>query len=753
MNTLSQFARPRFRAASVAALLLACCVVGGPAAVLAGDWAHWRGPEHDGISRERNLVTEWSLADGKNVLWSSETGGRATPIVLGGRVFLNCRTPEDVNDPEQKIHAQEQVVCWDAETGEEVWRDRFNVFQTDIPAPRVGWASMAGDTETGYVYVHSVSGLFRCYTNDGKIVWEHSLFEDFGKISGYGGRTQTPIVDEDRVIVSFLALNWGDTAKPPPKQTYYAFDKYTGDLLWTSAPGGKPYDTNYSAPIVRVIDGVRTLIGGNSDGGIYAIHARTGEPLWGFRMSKRGLNASPVIEENRIYISHGEDNIDNAEFGRIQCIDATGRGDVTDTHSLWRVDGIKAGYASLLVKDGILYVVSDTGQLHAFDSRTGDELWQHNLGTVGKGSPVWADGKLYVMEVNGNVHVLEPSRESCKTVSHERLAAAAGEGLDEIYASPAIADGRIFLVTRDRTICLGRQGVAPTSDRVPPLAPEKPLEQEPALAQLVPYEVSLAAGERQEYQLRIFDKNGRLIRAVKPELSLGDGLDGVTAQGATLNVGELAAGRAGKITGEFAGLTASARVRAFPELPWQWDFTGYEGKRVPATWINAFLKLQPAEVEGETVLRGGAGKGRPSAYVWLGPADMTGYTVQADVMLKEQRRRLPSVGITVNRYNLILQGNIGKLGVQSWAPHKRMAKQVRFRSDPDIWYTMKLQVDIDDDGAHVRGKVWPRGESEPEAWSIEQLDPHPNTQGSPGLYMYRLADLYYDNVIVTKKEE
>ncbi|MCA9018018.1 MAG: PQQ-like beta-propeller repeat protein, partial [Planctomycetaceae bacterium] len=353
---------------------------------IAGDWTHWRGPEHNGISRETNLVDVWSL-DGKNVLWQSDIGGRAAPIVLNGRVYLNCRTHHDVTDPVDKVNAREQVVCWDAKTGKVLWKDEFNVFQTDIPSPRVGWASMAGDPETGNVYVHSVSGLFRCYSGDGKVLWETSLSEDYGKISGYGGRTQTPIVDEDRVIVSFMQLNWGKTAAPPPKQTYYAFDKKTGKLLWTAAPGGAPFDTNYSVPIVTVIDGVRMLIAGNGDGGCYAMNSRTGEKLWGFAMSKRGLNCSPVTDGKYVYISHGEDNIDTIDFGRIQCIDGSLRGDITKTGSVWRVDGVKAGYASLLVKDGILYAVADTGRMYAYDSKTGKALWTYNLGTVGKGSP------------------------------------------------------------------------------------------------------------------------------------------------------------------------------------------------------------------------------------------------------------------------------------------------------------------------------------------------------------------------------
>ncbi|MCY2995559.1 MAG: PQQ-binding-like beta-propeller repeat protein [Planctomycetota bacterium] len=193
----------------------------------AGDWTHWRGPEQNGVSREKGLVDDWSLESKKNVLWVSPIGGRATPIVMHGRIYLDCRTPDDVADPEQVVNAQEQVVCRDANTGDVIWKDVFDVFQTDIPAPRVGWASLVGDPETGYVYLHSVSGLFRCYTPDGKVVWEYSLHEEFGKVSGYGGRTVTPIIDEDRVIVSFFGVSWAEGALPPPKQTYYAFDKPT----------------------------------------------------------------------------------------------------------------------------------------------------------------------------------------------------------------------------------------------------------------------------------------------------------------------------------------------------------------------------------------------------------------------------------------------------------------------------------------------------------------------------------------------
>ena len=733
----------------LAALLMPSFI---PSLLSAADWPSWRGPEHNGICRETGLVETWSLEDRTNVIWEKPIGGRAAPVVMNGRIYLQCRTNHDVSTGSKElIHAQEQVICRDAATGDTIWDDQFNVFQTDIPAPRVGWAPMAGDPETGNVYMHSVSGLLRCYTADGDVVWERSLFEEYGKISGYGGRTQTPVIDEDRVIVGFFGLNWGDTAKPPPKMTYYAFDKKTGELLWTSPVGGPPKDTNYSHPVITVINGQRLLIGGGADGGIHAIHARTGQPQWSFRMSRRGLNAAPVVVGHRVYISHGEDNIDTTRFGRIECIDGRGKGDITDTNSIWRVDGIKAGYTGLLEKDGILYVVADTGRMYAYDSETGDALWDYSLGTVGKGSPIWADGKLYVMEVNGNIHILKPSREKCESLSRVHLKAGDGSGNDdEIYGTPAISDGRVFFVTRDRTICVGNENAG--REQVVEVAELKEADGSDQVASIhiVPFETRTMGGGTVDYKVVGYNALGRSLGEVEAELSLGEGWSDVSLDGHTLSVATAAKEQAGTITATVGDIAASARLRVFPALPWKWDFEGYSGKRVPPTWINAFLKLQPNEIDGTVALKRSPGRGRPSTYYWIGLPEMKEYTVQADVYMKEQKRKLANVGVTVHRYNFILKGNTLRLAVQSWAAHQRMAKEVRFRSNPDTWYTLKATVRIKEDGAHIMGKVWERGGEEPKEWTLEAVDPHANLNGSPGLYSYNLADHYFDNVIVSE---
>ncbi len=724
----------------------------------AEDWPHWRGPEQNGISRETGLVDTWSLDDKKNLLWTSDIGGRSTPIILDDKVYLNCRTHHDFNNPDEKIHSREQVVCWDAKTGEIVWKDEFEVYQTDIPAPRVGWAAMAGDPETKQVYVHSVDGIFRCYSADGQLVWERSLLEEFGKISGYGGRTQTPIIDEDSVIVSFLAANWGATKGPAPQHFYYAFDKRTGTLQWVSAPGEVPEGTNQSCPIVGVINGVRTLIAGNADGHIYGINARTGQRIWQFRLSLNALNCTPAIDGNYVYISHGEDNIDNQEFGRVQCIDATGTGDITETHGVWRVDGIKSGFSGLLVHDGILYVVSDTGNLFAFDSKSGEKLWEFDLGTVGKGAPVWADGKLYVMEVNGNIHILKPSRARCESLSHVKLLAREGSGDDEIYASPAISNGRIVFVTRDRTICVGsnEQESESTNRTATSLPKETPPTDTIAHLQLRPYEIVIKPSETVNYQVVAFDENGSVVKVMPAELKAIEGLDGLKIAGDSLTAPDSGGSLAGTVSASMGSLSATARVRMFDTAnPWKWDFEGFKGVEVPPQWIRAFAKLKPIELEGNTaMLAAGIGntKGRPSHTVYLGSFDMKDYTIQADVLIREQRRQLSDIGLLANGYNFIIKGTQSRIRIENWPAHLHMAAEEKYRSDPDVWYTMKMKVDANGSEAKIFGKVWQRDEAEPSDWSIQATDPHPIKSGSPGLYVYALTDCLFDNVIVSFDE-
>ena len=426
-------------------LLICLVLVALPMQAIAGDWPTWRGPNQDGTSAETGLISTWSV-EGENLLWQADFIGRSTPIVLNDRVYVIGRVGNDLTE-------QERIACFDAGTGELIWNYQFNVFHTTISFNRVGWTSPAGDSETGNIYVHGVQGLFFCFDKDGNILWSRSLTEEYGRISGYGGRVHTPIIAGDLVVVSYLNSGWGDQAAT--RHRYFAFDKRTGELIWVSTPGGRPLDTTYSTPVVADINGQQLIIGGNADGGIYAMKQNTGEMIWGFTLSQRGINTSVIVSGTKVYASHSEENIDSTAMGRVVCIDATGTGDVTQTHELWRHDAVNVGYTSPTLNAGRLYVVDNSANLHSLNSDTGEVYWSHSIGKVGKGSPVWADGKLYVTEVNGTFSILQPNEDGCESLSVQEISRAEEDHYVEIFGSPAIADGRIYFTTEERLYCIG----------------------------------------------------------------------------------------------------------------------------------------------------------------------------------------------------------------------------------------------------------------------------------------------------------
>src|SRR5207244_4191102 len=156
----------------------------------------------------------------------------------------------------------------------------FNVFHTAIVSIRVGWTSPAGDPETGNVYVHGTQGDLRCYDKDLNLVWKHNLTEEYGRVSGYGGRIVGAICEGDLVIVGMISASWGDYARGGNR--FIAYDKRTGKAVWWSAIEGQIRGTYYSTPVVATINGQRLMITGGADGALHAIQVRTGKHVWSY---------------------------------------------------------------------------------------------------------------------------------------------------------------------------------------------------------------------------------------------------------------------------------------------------------------------------------------------------------------------------------------------------------------------------------------------------------------------------------------
>ncbi|MGF1580907.1 MAG: PQQ-binding-like beta-propeller repeat protein [Gemmataceae bacterium] len=478
--------------------------------VRAGDWYSWRGPEQNGVSRETDLPSKFSedpKEEGSNLVWKAPYGTRSTPIVMNGRVYF-------INQSGEKINEQERVICLDEKTGEKIWERRFNVFHTDIVSVRLGWGNLAGDPKTEKLYWHGTQGLFVCFDKDGKILWSKSMTEEFGRVSGYGGRVNSPTIDGDLVILGMPNFSWGDQAAGAIR--YFGMNKHNGEVLWTWQSPNKVKDSFYSNPVIAVINGQRLLITGGGDGYLHALKVRNGEHVWSYRITDGGLNTSPVVEGNRVFITHGAENFGTGLQGGVFCVDAS---EVKDGQPklVWKRYNVIAKYTSPIVKDGRLYVCTDIARMECLDTKTGQRIWRRPLayGRNAKGSPVLADGKIYVGAVDAEFSIIDPSGTRPKVLHRQFFRSPDGIVAIEINGTPAVANGRVFFGTSEAFYCIGKKEWGGKAGEIPPMPEEAPLGK-PASVRIEPSEVTIHPGDTDEITVSGMDENVRLLETNTP---------------------------------------------------------------------------------------------------------------------------------------------------------------------------------------------------------------------------------------------
>jgi outer membrane protein assembly factor BamB len=743
-----RFPHSKLIAPSLAGLIVATVLVSASAA----DWAEWRGPARDGISQEKNLPTHWSPA-GENLAWKMPYGGRSAPVVFGNHVYLQNTSGKGADE-------QERVMCFDADTGKLLWEHKFNVYLSDVPAHRVGWASPAIDPVTTNVYVFGGGGSLIALTKDGKLLWERSLGEDFGILTTHGGRTVSPIIDGDLVIVSGAMFVWGEHGRGGHR--IVAFDKRTGETVWITAPGARPYDTTYAPMIIANVAGTRLLIQGGADGMVYALKPQTGEPVWRYEISKRGINTGVVVSGTTAILTHSEENLDSNEMGMMVAIDATARGDIKPENIRWKVQGWQGGFSSPVIDGDRVYQIDNAANIAAFDIKTGKQLWLKNLGTVQKASPVLADGKLYVGTESGKFYILKPTAAGCEILSeNELLNVVPVDGQPgktqqvpaPVLSSVAISNGRVFFATDSTLYCFGkRMGTMPSrAPGINLIQDEIDVTDAPTYVQVIPTELIIKPGDTLNFRVRLFDQRGNFIREEKSAQWSLDKLKGEVANGRFVSASD--GGRqAGLVKATVGGITGAARVRIVQPLPWTEDFSGYAINTEPVAWTSTTLKYAVRELEGNKVLvktiEGSSLLTRSRAY--MGQSDLHDYTVEADVRAGQKRRQQGDAGIIAQRYALVLYGNAGELHLEPWQPETQRTVKAPFAWKPDAWYRLKLSVENLPDGkVRARGKAWATGDPEPDAWMVERIDPIGNHQGSPGVFGNAIsAEIYFDNIKV-----
>jgi outer membrane protein assembly factor BamB len=738
------------RCCLIATVVLGLCVslpAQGPRRVKVGDWPELRGPNRDGVSVEKGLISSWKL-NGENFLWRVPFGGRSTPIVMGNRVYVQ-------NPSGRGAELQERVLALDADTGKVVWEYKFNLFQSDVPSHRIAWASPAADPETGNIYVLSGGAQVLALSPDGKLLWDRSFGEEFAAFTTHGGRTMSPVVDGNLVIVSAAVSNWGSAAARAHR--FIGLDKRTGDVIYVSNPGGRPYDTAYAPPVIAAVNGVRLLIAGLGDGGIHAIKAQTGEKVWSFAAAKRAINTGVAVSGSSVFVSHGDENLEGVELGLIAAIDASQSGDIKTTK--WADKGTEFGYSAPIVDGTRLYQIDNGSTLRSYDTATGKELWTLPLGQAQKASPVLADGKLYVGTDGGAFFIVRPSADRGEILSRVDLpnstnSCCGSEGTPEqILGNVAISRGRLFFMSSDAIYAIGsRRATSPTG-----FAADEPAvagSGAPAYLQVSPTELNLEPGQSVKLRARVFDAAGRFLRDETAATWSLQGLEGSVDNG-TVTVANKPIAQAGLIKATVGGLTGEARARVAHPLPWTETFESYADGAIPPGWANTVPgRLVVATLDGQKVLQK-----EPLDTIFqrtrtfIGPTNWSNYTFQADVRALERRRQMADVGVTAQRYSLVLYGTSQQLKLEPWEPETARTVTVPFAWKPNTWYRLKLRVENLANGqVRAQGKAWPAGEAEPTAWMIDKVDPIGNRQGAPGLFINAQFGAYLDNFSLTRNQ-
>lgn len=418
------------RSASLVYLVMLCQLANCHWAA-AEDWQQWRGPRGDGTSQEMSVPTEWDGPSGKNILWKTSINGSgySSPILVGERIFL---TSCDPSTQARQLH------CLDRESGKIQWtRDviqaplegmhklNSHASGTPIADDKSVFVTFFRTSETSGKRGEPGEMLVASYDFQGNQNWIVAV----GAFSSVHGYCTSPVLFENLLIVN------GDH----DGESYLAgLDKSSGDLVWKTPREHRT--RSYVTPLLREIDGqMQAVLTGSKR--VAGFDPRTGKRLWWIEGPTEQFVASMVYDDKSFFLTAGFPTY------HVMSIRPGGKGDVTESHVNWHVNGAKCYVPSPVVVNGLLFIADDQGIGHCFDTETGERLWRKRLGRHFSASLVTAAGLVYFTADDGETFVMRASREP-EIIQTNALG-------ESVYASPAISNGKLYIRTTANLICIG----------------------------------------------------------------------------------------------------------------------------------------------------------------------------------------------------------------------------------------------------------------------------------------------------------
>lgn len=401
------------------------------AQVACANWPDWRGPTQQGWSEAAALPLHWSETE--NIQWKTAIHdlGHSTPVVWGKQVWLTTAKEDGTT-----LYA----VCIDLDSGTIV--HDIPVFQVDAPQdinPSNSYATPSATLEAGRVYVHFGTFGTACIdAASGEILWKRSDLN----CDHMQGPASSPILFENLLIV---------TQEGVDKQFTVALDKGTGATVWqydrpadlyTGIKG--VYMKSYQTPVIVEVDGQPQML---SNGALLVTghDPRTGKEIWRARYRDDSTISRIVTGHGLFFVNTGG----SPGATELWAIRQGGRGDVTDTHVVWKMTEDAPHESSPVLVEDLLYTVSERSMLICAEAVTGTQVWSQRMRGDFWPSLLASPGRVYLTSRKGITTIFATGRE------YRELAVNTVDG--EILASPAVAGNALLLRTKTHLYCIAEK--------------------------------------------------------------------------------------------------------------------------------------------------------------------------------------------------------------------------------------------------------------------------------------------------------
>ncbi len=392
------------------------------ASLSAQEWTRFRGPNGEGSSDVKSIPTAFTSKD-YNWKISIPGKGHSQPVFWGKKIFLTSA----VEKGRSRI-----LYCLNRENGDKIWEQKFS-FETHKKHSLNSYASASPTVDAERVYALFVMperSLLIAYDHKGEKVWDKEL----GVWESQHGHGTSPIIYKDKLILAHDHLG---------KSFVLALNKKTGDEIWKTPR--KSDRAAYGTPCLVEVDGKKPeLLFTSKSHGISSIDPDSGKMNWEAPLFDKRSVGSPIVYKKKLaFATCGSGGGGNY----LVAVKLGGKGNVAESHLKYQLRQSIPYVPTPVLAGDLLILWSDKGVVSCVDAESGEVHWRKRVGGQYYGSPVSVNGKIYAVSTDGEVVVLEASKEF-KEVSRNDLG-------EPSHGTPAIVDGKMYLRTFSSLICIG----------------------------------------------------------------------------------------------------------------------------------------------------------------------------------------------------------------------------------------------------------------------------------------------------------